>query len=475
MARWARPRATGRRASRVSKPTIAIVGGGFSGTLLALHLLSSLRQTANIRLIERGPAFGRGLAYSTRQPEHLLNVRAGNMSAYPDRPTHFQDWLAQTTGQASDAFSFAPRWVYGDYLQGELRVAAQGSAAAGRLDLVQDEVVAIRRVNGRLRLELALGRGLEADVVVLATGHGAATAPVGDRVRVAHHPAYVANPWAPGALEAVGRDDSVLLLGTGLTAVDVIASLDGHGHRAPIMALSRRGLLPHRHARFGGDPAPWTPRPGEPLSRALRRFRLEADRMRDWRRAFDGLRAATQDLWAGMDHTQRRRFLRHLRPWWDIHRHRMAPRIADRIAAHLDDGRLRVVAGRLTELRWEVGAVTATWRPRAQTTLVADRARWVINCTGAEGDPSRSDNPLVRDLIGRGMARADPLRLGLEADDEGRLIAAGGAAQADLFGVGPIIRGGLWEVVAVPDIRIEAQRLAARIAAGLQHRLPLAG
>jgi uncharacterized NAD(P)/FAD-binding protein YdhS len=459
----------------MSRPTIAIVGGGFSGTLLALHLLAGLRRSANIRLIERGPAFGRGLAYSTRLPEHLLNVRAGNMSAYPDQPTHFQDWLAVNTGQASDPFSFAPRWVYGDYLQGELRAAAQGAEAAGRLDLVQDQVVAIRRVNGRLRVELALGRVLEADIVALATGHGAASAPVGADARFARDPAYVGDPWAAGALDGVGRDDSVLLLGAGLTAVDVIASLDGQGHRASILALSRRGLLPHRHARFRGDPAPWTPRPGEPLSRALRRFRRDAERLSDWRRAFDGLRGVTQSLWQGLDDTQRRRFLRHLRPWWDIHRHRMAPRIADRIAAHLEDGRLRVVAGRLKALHWEVGAVTATWRPRGQTTLVADRARWVINCAGSEGDPIRSGNPLVRDLIARGMARADPLKLGLEADADGHLMDAGGATQRDLFGIGPIIRGGLWEVVAAPDLRLEAQRLAGRITASLQHRLPLAG
>jgi len=459
----------------VTKPSIVIVGGGFSGSLLALHLLGVLREAANIHLIERGPAFGRGLAFSTRLPEHVLNVRAGNMSAYPDRPTHFQDWLAQTAGKPSDPFSFAPRWVYGDYLQGELRAAAQSASAAGRLDLVQDEVVSVRRAQGRLRVQLAVGRALDADIVVLATGHGAATAPVGAKARFAADPSYIVDPWASGALDAVGRDDPILLLGSGLTAIDVIASLDGRGHRGKILALSRRGLLPHRHARISGDPAAWMPRAGEPLSQALARFRRDADRMSDWRRAFDGLRSATQDLWRGLDQAQRRRFLRHLRPWWDIHRHRMAPEIADRISAHLDEGRLRVAAGRLSELRPEAGGVTATWRPRGQTTRVAERARWVINCTGAEGDPNRSDNPLVRDLIATGMVRADPLKLGLEADDEGRLVGADGTAQAGLLGIGPIIRGGLWEVVAVPDIRLEAQRLAARIAAGLRARLPLAG
>ena len=459
----------------MTKPSIIIVGGGFSGSLLALHLLAGRRPPAHIHLIERGPAFGRGLAYSTRLPEHLLNVRAGNMSAYPDRPAHFQDWLAQATGRPSDPFSFAPRWVYGDYLQGELRAAAQSAAAADRFDLVQDEVVAVRRVQGRLRVQLAIGRALDADVLILATGHGAATAPVGPKARYADDPSYIVDPWAPNALAAIGRDDPVLLLGTGLTAVDVIASLDGRGHRGGIMAISRRGLLPHRHARFSGDPAPWTPCPGEPLSRALARFRRDTARMTDWRRAFDGLRGVTQDLWRGLDIDQRRRFLRHLRPWWDIHRHRMAPPVADRISAHLADGRLRVVGGRVLELRWEVGGVTATWRPRGRTTLVAERARWVINCTGAEGDPGQSQNPLVKDLVATGLAHADPLKLGLEADAAGRLIGDDGAPQPDLFGIGPLIRGGLWEVVAVPDIRLEAQRLADQVAAALPSRAQVAG
>jgi uncharacterized NAD(P)/FAD-binding protein YdhS len=273
----------------VTRPSIVIVGGGFSGTLLALHLIGELRDAANIHLVERGPAFGRGLAFSTRLPEHLLNVRAGNMSAHPDRPTHFQDWLADTTGKASDPFSFAPRWVYGDYLQGELRAVAQGPSAAGRFDLIQDEVVGVKRARGRPRVQLAVGRALDADVLVLAIGHGAATAPVGAKARFAGHPSYIVNPWAPGALDAIGRDDPILLLGTSLTAIDVIASLDGRGHRGRVLALSRRGRLPHRHARFSGDPTPWTVQPGEPLSKALARFRREADRADDWRRAFDGL------------------------------------------------------------------------------------------------------------------------------------------------------------------------------------------
>jgi len=451
----------------MSGRVVAVVGGGFSGALLALHLLRSRSDGLHVYLIEKGQAFARGVAFSTRRPDHLLNVRAGNMSAYPDQPTHFQDWLAIQTGEPADPFSFAPRWVYGDYLQAELRTAAQSAEAAGRLTLVGDEATEIVRAGGRLVVRLALGRAMQADTVVLATGHGAPMEVVPRGARFANDPHYVANPWADDALGRIKPDDRVLLLGSGLTAIDVIASLDGAGHHGEVLALSRHGLIPRRHARTVGGTVAWTPRAGEPLSRALRRFRRQTDRLTDWRRAFDGVRDQVQAIWLTLNASERSRALRHLRPWWDAHRHRMAPEVAARIDAHIAQGRLRVVAGRMLSLRAEVGGVTVTWRPRAHTSVRADRTEWVVNCTGPEGDPRRSGNRVVRGLIEAGLARPDPLNLGLDVDGDGRLIGSDGASCPDLYGLGPLTRGALWEVTAVPDIRIQARRLAARIAAGL--------
>jgi len=447
----------------MSGRVVAIVGGGFSGALLALRLLRSRSEGLHVYLIEKGQAFGRGVAFSTRRPGHLLNVRAGNMSAYPDRPAHFQDWLAVQTGQPADPFSFAPRWVYGDYLQAELRCAAQSVEAAGRLTLVGDEATEIVRAGGRLVVRLALGRAMQADTVVLATGHGAPMQVVPRGARFASDPHYVPNPWADGALGRIKPDDRVLLLGSGLTAIDVIASLDGAGHHGQILALSRHGLVPRRHARSSGAPIAWESRPGETLSHALLRYRAQADRLTDWRRAFDGVREQVQVIWLSLSESERRRALRHLRPWWDAHRHRMAPEVAARIDTHIADGRLRVAAGRMLSLRAEVGGVTVTWRPRAHTSVRADRTEWVVNCTGPEGDPRRSDNGVVRKLVESGLARPDALGLGLDVDGDGRLIGADGAVATGLYGLGPLTRGALWEVTAVPDIRIQAQRLAAHI------------
>ena len=448
----------------MSGRVVAIVGGGFSGSLLALHLLRSATSGLHIYLIEKGEAFGRGVAFSTRRPDHLLNVRAGNMSAYADQPTHFQDWLAVQTGRPADPFSFAPRWVYGDYLQAQLRAAAQSQSAAGRLTLVGDEATEIVPAGGRLLVRLGVGRSLQADTVVLATGHGAPMEIVPRASRFASDPHYVANPWAPNALDRIKPDDRVLLLGSGLTAIDVIASLDGAGHRAEIVALSRNGLLPRRHARAVGATVAWTRRPGETLSNTLRRFRRDADRLSDWRRAFDGLREQVQTVWSGLSETERRRALRHLRPWWDVHRHRMAPEVAARIDERLASKRLRIVAGRMLSLRAEIGGVTITWRERTNTSIRADRTEWVVNCTGPEGDPRRSSNEVVRRLVETGLARPDPLCLGLDVGAEGQLIGAEGIMGHELYGLGPLTRGALWEVTAVPDIRIQAARLAGHIA-----------
>jgi uncharacterized NAD(P)/FAD-binding protein YdhS len=242
--------------------------------------------------------------------------------------------------------------------------------------------------------------------------------------------------------------------------IDVIALLDAQGHRGQVTALSRRGLTPRVHARTAGEPDPWRLRPGERLSRGLDRFRREAEAAPDWRVTFDCLRPATQDLWKGLSHVERGRFLRHLRPWWEVHRHRLAPPMAARLEAWLAD-RLRIVAGRLVSLAAHGDGVEAAWRRRGEATLERDDVRFVINCTGPEGDPAQSDQPLIRQLLRDGLVRADAFGLGLDVTDDNRLIDADGAPHESLFAVGPAARGALWEVTAVPDIRVQARRVGA--------------
>jgi uncharacterized NAD(P)/FAD-binding protein YdhS len=441
-------------------PSVAVVGAGFSGALLALHLLKVGPMDLQISLIDRAGGFGRGLAYGARNPRHLLNVRVGNMSAWPDDPGHLAAWLT-TQGETADPAAFISRETYGAYLSAQLR-AAVSNGGAGRLLLEHDQVTNIARVGGRLTLTLGLGHALEADAVVLAMGNLPPAAPPGAGIETLPAGAYAADPWDPAALEDLDAEAPVLLLGTGLTMVDVAIDLETRGHRGPILALSRRGLVPRRHHGAPHDANLRLP-PAEPLSTRLAAFRWRAAAI-DWRVAIDEVRPATQDLWRAAGEAERRRFLRHLRPWWDVHRHRMAPQIADWLERH---PRLSIAAGRLQRVAFEDERVRVDWRPRGAAVEATLRVARIINCSGVGADLRRSRDPLLRHLVDTGGARLDPLGLGLEIDADGRVLCADGHADGALWAVGPITRGALWEITAVPDIRAQVAQVAASLAAGL--------
>jgi len=446
----------------MQEPTVVIVGAGFSGVLTALNLLETAKPAVRVHLIERAERFGVGLAYGTHEPDHLLNVRAANMSFDPGQPDDFMSWLSRRRQAPPDPFAFASRAEFGVYVQHRLQRVIQGPDPGGLLELTGDEVIGIDDAGGRLSVRLAMGRGLEADAIVLATGNAP---PSNDRLpdpSFAHHPAYIRDPWVAGALNPIGPDEAVLLLGTGLTMIDVMASLDTAGHRGPVLALSRRGLLPRAHAPVAAGPPGWSRLPGEPLSRGLRRFRSEFASAQDWRAPFDALRPGTHDLWRGMTQAERRRFLRHMRPWWDVHRHRLAPAMAVRLEAWLA-GRLTVAAGRLETLQPDRQDVRAVWRRKGEQAREQGVFAHVVNCTGPQGDPNQSRDPLIQQLLQDGRARADPLGLGLDVTEDARLIGGDGLPHPRLFAIGPAARGALWEVTAVPDIRLQARSLAATI------------
>lgn len=432
--------------------SVAIVGAGFSGSLLAINLLRHAGPHAT--LIERRPLFGRGTAYSAPHPRHLLNVRAGNMSALSDRPNHFAEWC--TARGLGGGESFVQRKVYGDYL-GEL-LERSAARAGERLTLAHDEVTGTDVRDDDVTVHLAASPPLVADALVVAAGNLPPHTPPGIDSRVLAH-RYWPDPWADGIGDNLRPDDTVLLIGTGLTMVDVALSLDAAGFAGKIVALSRRGLLPHRH-----DPAS---RPGDRNEKpAARASRLVAEvRARcgeiGWRPAVDELRQFTQGLWLGATDAERARFLRHLRPWWDVHRHRLAPAVADTIAAMMARGQLSIVAGKPLATAPDG---TIAYRPRGADGPATLRPARVVNCTGPQGDLARSTEPLLRGLIEQGHARADANRLGLDVDSQSRLIGADGAARPRLFGLGPMTRGAFWEIVAVPDIRHQVWTVARRLA-----------
>lgn len=435
---------------------IAIIGGGFSGALLGINLLR--HEGPRATLIERTPAAGRGTAYGTLHDGHLLNVRAANMSAFPDDKAHFARWLADAARGGPD--SFAPRRTYGDYLEELLRAAA--AAAPERLALVRGEAVDLHEHGGDgAEIVLADGARIRADAVALAIGNLAPSPPPGiDAARLGAD-VYVPDPWRGDLAAGLARDDRLLVIGTGLTMIDVALLLEARGFAGSVLALSRRGLLPHGHAPVTMPPPPPERPPVAPAA-LLAAVRARADAV-SWRAAVDELRPVTQDLWRAMTLDERRRFLRHLRPWWDAHRHRIAPEVAARIAAMRGDGRLAVAAGRIVAVEPAGGGARVTIRRRGADAAETITVRRIVNATGPQGDVRRTDEPLLRALHARGRIRADPLGIGIDVDRESRAIAADGTASDALMVLGPMTRGEFWEIVAVPDIRRQVWSVARRL------------
>lgn len=456
----------------MSIPAVAIIGGGFSGTLTAVHLLRGARRPLRIVLIERSLRVGRGLAYGTIDHDHLLNVPAGRMSALPDDPEHFLRWFAQRRPGAV-AGDFAPRAAYGQYVQELLESAAHGAAAGVRYE---------RRIAGAIDVQLDGPRlatvrldddtELRAQRVILALGvfPPADLLPAGGDARLGAR--YIRNVWAPGALESVKPEDRVLLLGSGLTMVDVALTLTRTPRATPLLVLSRRGLWPQRHAPFTplAQPAlrgalPTTTRA---LVHSIRQ--TVAEHMAgggDWRAVIDSLRPISAELWQCLPHAEKARFFRHVRPFWDVHRHRMAPCAAERFAALCAAQRVRIAAGRVRSAAPAPDGLRVEWAPRGRPSLEHVTVDYVISCTGAQADFSKLSDPLVARLRERGLIRPDPLGIGLETGAEGAVCERGGAASKVLFTIGAARRPALYETTAVPELRVQAARLAQHLLAGL--------
>jgi uncharacterized NAD(P)/FAD-binding protein YdhS len=421
---------------------ILIVGGGFSGAMLAARLTE---RGAAATLVNRDDRFGLGVAYGAAEPWHLLNVRSARMSAVADRPDDFVRWLEIHAPDHAAPDGFAPRAVYGRYVQD--RLAAARAAAGDRLETVVGTVTALDPAGAVM---LADGRRLSGRAVVLATGNPPPRTAVPAR-------GVIPDPWAPGALDGVRPQDDILLIGSGLTMVDVLMTLERRGWIGRATAVSRRGLRPRAHGERP-DARLEAPLPDHPrMAQRLAAARTAAARA-GWRPLMESYRPATADLWAGLDPEAQRRLLRHLRPWWDVHRHRLAPGVAAHIDALVAAGRLEILAGRIGRPRAAAGRVELRWRPRGQTgegRLVGDR---LIDCSGPGHAPQ--DDPLTGPLLAAGAARLHPNGLGLELDPHGRILTADGQPQPRLFVLGPPARAAFWETIAVPDIRDRIAALA---------------
>lgn len=467
--------------------SIVVVGGGFSGTVLAVQLLRR-SPGLSVAVVDKGSVPGRGVAYGTKYDCHLLNVPASNMSALPEEPDHFLHWARANYDSKSQAEGFLPRSVYGQYVGSALEDVI-GCSGANNFRWIQGEVVSLASERSHISVQLKDGSALVTQALVLAAGNfSPANLKIPGLSECSER--YVPSAWSAGALRDIPRNGSALLVGSGLTSVDVAIALKSEGFTGHIHILSRHGLIPQAHKQTGQWPEYWNNEESPRTIRGL--LRLVRDQINkasaagsDWRPVIDMLRPATQKIWHSLPLTERKRFLRHVRSYWEVHRHRIAPEIGDTLSSLLHNGQATLHAGRLTNYREFGDRAEVTFRDRktgSQCSVSVDR---VINCTGPETDCRHIDDPLIKSLLAHGISRPGPLFLGLDVDSEGALIDLDGVPSAALYAIGPARKGFLWETIAVPEIREQASQLAERLASTLDSgiddsncesvRLPLPG
>tara|TARA_R110001583_G_scaffold170845_1_gene324281 strand:+ start:7973 stop:9400 length:1428 start_codon:yes stop_codon:yes gene_type:complete len=438
---------------------IGIVGGGLSGSLLAIQLLRRLPETDEVIVFEPRSVCGRGLAYGTNCASHILNVPAGKISIFPDRRDDFIEWLATSDDpeirRYATAASFVPRQIFGDYVCSRLDQSIKQRFRPESFAHVRDTVNSAYPAEGGQKLHIRTERDqiFEVDHLVLAMGNSLASQ---TRYGFLH-------PWNTERTEGTSMRGPILVLGSGLTAVDTLLRLRETGYEGQVVFLSRRGLLPRPHDLTEPENHPaFTPTDAgtQPLSTLLAKVRNNA-RQFGWRTTIDGLRPMSQAIWQTLDDTKRRRFIRHLQTWWDVHRHRMSRETAQIIDAEMASGNLKIIKGRISKAQkkpgqsWEISI-----RGHGQETSEDFCFPVAYDCTGPRADLETIDVPLIWFLNNMGHIRPDPLGLGIDVDDTCQAIRSNGRSSKFLSVIGPLTRGKFWEITAAAEIRNQAATLA---------------
>ena len=453
--------------------SIAIIGGGFSGTITAINLARLSSAPLHIAIIDKNPVPCRGVAYSTRNSSHLLNVVARNMSALADQPNHFVEWLATRSEYLDEPMSvlrerFAPRRVYGDYLQNLFQWYARilADEKKMRLEFLRDEARDIVMESQRARVTLAGGGLFLADKVVLAVGNQV-PAPFRLPGLDARSPKYIGDPWLGWEEKLPSKDQDLLVIGTGLTMVDAFLSLKDVGWRGKIFAVSRHGLLPFSHFKGFEHPDLLKDETGVIPLREIyaifkQHYRTVKARHLNPAILVDKLRPFTQRLWQNFSLFEKKQFYRHIRHHWNVMRHRIAPEIHEQLQKAIAHGRLEVVAGRLGECEETNDKMRITIKSNLGQRVLEAGA--VINCTGPRENYLPSESSLFNSLFARGLIQPDEMNMGIKVAPNFSVVDCQDRNSAIVFAMGALLKGTLWETIAVPELRSQAFRLAETIA-----------
>ncbi|CAA0097676.1 Uncharacterised protein [Starkeya nomas] len=456
---------------------VAIVGGGFSGAAVAWHLFRLRPDLERVVVIEPRAELGRGLAYSAADPSHRINVPAVRMTLMPDQPEHFNAWLEASgrldgdpAARMPDGRNFPARAVFGEYVHRML------TSLGPRLQHVRAAAQDIEPVEGGYRIACSDGSEVLARIVVLAVAHVAPSPPsLVDRA-LAGHPRYVRDPWATDRLETIRPEDRVLIVGTGLTMADIVASLDRLGHKGEIVAISRRGLRSRGHPAEAHEPyGDFATEPAQTVRELVRRVRetvrAAAREGKSWHCVLDQVRLQGSAIWRALPLAERARLLRHLRPFWDVHRFRIAPQVEQGLDRRLAEGRLSLRAASLKTMERKGETIEVTLRSRRGARVDTERFDAVVVATGPAHGRVFAETPVLASLEAAGLARPDPLRLGIDVTGDGHAVGADGVARPDLFVAGPLARGTVGELMGLPDVTNYAIRVAGGVAAQLDARI----
>lgn len=464
---------------------ILIIGGGYSGACFAIQALTKFGGAAplSITVLEPRAALGQGIAYSSIDPDHRINAPSSGHMALADDISHFHDWFLADGGLQRDpqadhgGLLFPRRIEFGHYMQALIANAQ----ATGKLLHCRDRAIDFSDDGEFLTVRTELGQHLSAERMVIATGHLPSETPSFVDTEAAHHPYFLRSPWAANALADLPRQARVLILGSGLTAADIIASLMRREHQGAIRVVSRRGLRP-QPLPPPADQAPlpiWErlkrPIPDflqNPFGPATVRQLLHALRIRiaecaldgvDWYEPFDDLRDALYQIWPTLNVAEQRRFWRYLRPWYDSYRYRIPPQTATILARAEQTGQLRFEAAQVQAISraQQTSVFIGRLRTRGSSQIREEQFEAVVNCTGP-GQSLLGADPFVEALLASGQARAHASGIGLDVDQQMAAVDIRGQSNRRISVIGPPSAGALGDPIGAVFICAQIDRLLAR-------------
>lgn len=443
--------------------TIAIIGGGFSGALTAIQLLKK-SQNVKVVLINSTLPIAKGIAYSTLLPEHLLNVPAGKMSPFSDKPEHFINWLSANNYSTSNTKeAFLPRLIYGKYIMELL----ESFKSLNQFEQVEAKATDIQKKTDSYIIKLNTSDSLIADKIVLALGNFLPAHPPITRIAFFESKNYFQNPWSSAYLNNIELKKDILLIGTGLTMVDCVLSLKKVGFEGKIIVVSPRGYTPASHGKTDLYPDLYSELKGLSLAEMFhlvrKHLKIAESKNISWRAVVDSLRPHVQEIWMNFSKKEKQQFISHVRHIWGIARHRLPMDTHKELFDLKESGQLEIIGGRIMDMQEiddSVSVVIKLRKSNEQKTLKVSR---VINCTGPQTNYKDLDDELVKNLLAKELILADELKLGIQTTINGRVLQQENKPSSDIYAIGSLLRGVLWETTAVPEIRIQAESIAQQI------------